>query len=265
MPQCTLGNVASARWACCCSVRNPCCCLSSHTVAFELSRVVLWLWLFSLSRFIFWLLIDLPDDCWCLLLFLCWTLLPPTNHNSYTHSHWMPHSPTPQFCSSTMEASTEQTLLLCCSVNTCLCHIAELFGGLRFTWLLCLLCFIMPSFKLSENLRNLRGLMKNKKLHWQIIWMFFVVRNLRNVCCFEQGRRIWLTQIFSPSMKTQTETWLRNKCNISFIRTNICPAALEDKSKFLHLRLFLCLALTAMWPHPDRHFEVFGWCTESPH
>lgn len=181
MPRCTLGNVASAHWSCWCFVRNLRCSLPSHTAVFEVSQVVLWL--FCLFRFVFWLLIDLPDDCMCLLLFLFVLLTdtattspflnPPTPTNTNTDPLNVTLSPVPHFCST--EALTVTTLLLFSSMNASVCRIAGLFGGLRFTWLVCLLraSFTMLLFELWENLHNLRGLMKNNKLLWQIIWLFW--------------------------------------------------------------------------------------------
>lgn len=62
-------------------------------------------------------------------------------------------------------------------MNTCVCLTVELFGGLQFTWLVCLSRAAAAPLKfhnavLQENHCNLKGLMENKELCRQIIWTF---------------------------------------------------------------------------------------------
>lgn len=103
--------------------------MSSHTVVSEVSWVVLWSWLFRLSGFVFWLLIDLNCRCCCFCVLLL-TLTPPPTTNLNPHDHVECQT---LFHPSLLQHPPQRLWLS--STNTCLCHIAVQFGALRVTWL----------------------------------------------------------------------------------------------------------------------------------
>lgn len=101
------GSKSCVLWVCCescyCFVRNLRRCLWSHAVVVELSLAVLW-W-FCLSRFVFWLLIDLPPMtagvcccfCFCCWLWHCYHLPDPNPHTHMLNAT----SPILQICQHT--------------------------------------------------------------------------------------------------------------------------------------------------------------------
>lgn len=164
-------------WCCICSARLtalvPCRVWDSAAV----------LWLLSVSRFVFWLIIDLPHNCsvgCCFFVVDCDTSTTSSQTFSHTLTHIeCHHSPNTGWQLST-EALTDLANFIVILQSEHLrvshsrlvwwpsIHLAGLFivCNSRST-----LSFIMPSVKLLKHLHNLRGLMKNKEVCLQIIWV----------------------------------------------------------------------------------------------
>jgi len=167
--------------------------------------------LFCVSIFAFWFLIDVPDNFKCVLLlflpflpvffYLCW-------RSCHCHRLSCHHSPVLRPASMMQRRLWQNRLCkrYCCKMNTCMWHIA---GGLWFTC-----CFLfyrkqqllhsgMLAFRVLENPHNLRGLMKNKELSWQIIWIHSLLEiSGKFLLWWIDWTRV--SQFFSYSIKTHT-------------------------------------------------------------
>lgn len=146
------------------------CFVRNHMAEFEVSRVVLW-WLF-LSRCVFWLLIHLPDNCCCFCYcFRLWHHYHIPNSNPHPHnatlSHFsvlqQPHRGFDTIDSANFIVILQHEHLLVPHSGVVWCpsiHLAAL--------------FIVRKYHKAV-VHNLRGLMRNRKLCRQIIWMSAVV------------------------------------------------------------------------------------------
>lgn len=94
MPLCTLGNVASARWACCCFVSvESRCCVWGFTAGVV---IVLSVQICILASY--WSRCRLQVFAAVLVFVVDFDTVTPSPILTHTHTYWMPHSPILQIC-----------------------------------------------------------------------------------------------------------------------------------------------------------------------